>query len=421
MAFINEKAININDLSLLGIGGLTSAAGIKITDQKALQDSTFMACVRVLSQSIGQLPLEVFRKVGEKNVKVTNEQKALTTVPNDRQTMQEMLELVMTHSCLDGNFYARVEKTRNGEITAIKPFNTPHSVSKVQETVGYGMKYLITFPDGTSEEVPRDKMLHIRGLAYNTYEGIDMLQIAKNALGLSIGATETASAFFKEGCNPGGFLETDDSLSEEAQQRLIKQFSNRNAGASNAYRINVLEKGMKYKANTISLKESQVVEMRNFSITEICRIMGVPPQMIGHNSGIVYNSVEEMNRFFYNSTLSSWLTKIENNVNLHLPDGYFVKFDIKKIINTDQKTNSEITERMFKTHLLTINEGRIRMGLEPIEGGDIMAIGTNNTILGNLGDLEKLQAAQQDRISGNNNTGGSDVGDNETESDTTTD
>jgi HK97 family phage portal protein len=408
MAFIdNKKSVELNDPSFLSYirgGGTATSSGINVNDKTALKDTTFIACVVVKAQTFGQLPLEIFRVDSEgKEVKINKGKmfNALTKKPNKRQTTQELLELGICHLSVAGNYYAHITKNARGEIIQIQPFNSAHSVS-VNEQMDNSVTYTVTFPNGNTRTYNSEDILHIRGIAYNTYKGLDMVDVASESLGLSTAEREHASTFYKNGSAPGGFLESKKTLTEGAQKRLIQQFEDRHLGTNKAHRLAVLEEGLTYKSAQVSLRESQLLESRKNSVEEICRIQGVPPQMIGYNTGISFNSVEEMNRFFYNSTLGALVTKFENALNLHLPEGYRVRFDTSKFTRADASTTAEIVDKMFKSSMITINEGRERLGLPPVDGGDVFAVDTNNHTLGSIEDVQKIKPEQEPKQENNN-------------------
>lgn len=399
MAFANnsKKSVGLNDPGFLSYirGGTQTSSGVTVNDSVALGNSTFFAALRVKCSALGQLPLELFKTVNGKEEKITSGVmfEALTKKPNKRQTTQELVELGVTHMDLSGNYFAHITKNARGEIVQILPFNTANSVT-VNELPDNSVNYTVTFPNGLSKTYPSKDILHIRGVSYNTYRGLDMVDVAGESLGLAVAAQEHASTFYKNGSAPGGFLQVQKTLSAPAQQRLIQQFENRHLGSANAHRLAVLEEGMEYKSTQVSLRDSQLLESRKQSVEEICRILGVPPQMIGAESKVAFSSVEEMNRHFYNITLGSLVTKFENAINSHLPTGYSVRFDVTKFKRADSSTTAEVVDKMFKSSMMTINEGRAMLGLAPIEGGDVMAIDTNNHTIGSLQDIDKIQAQQ---------------------------
>ena len=51
-------------------------------------------------------------------------------------------------------------------------------------------------------------------------------------------------------------------------------------GAANAHRVAVLEEGMAYKPISLPPEDSQFLETKQFSVTEICRIFRVPPHLV---------------------------------------------------------------------------------------------------------------------------------------------
>lgn len=409
MAFLGKKAVDLNSYGFTSLinGGSTSMSGIVVNDSVALSDSTFFACVKVKAQTIGQLPVELFKvnkdgtetKVVDSTGANNKMLRALTLKPNKRQTIQEFIELGVAHMDTSGNYYARIFKNQRDEIISILPFNSADSVM-VNELPNNDLSYTVMYPNGQSEVCSSDEILHIRGLAYNTYKGLDVTNAAADSIGLSVAATKHASNFYKNGSTPGGYLQAKKGLTEDAANRLIKQFENRHASVDNAHKTMVLEEGMEYKKLDISLKEAQLLETRRNSVEEICRILGVPPQMIGYNIGTTFTNVEEMNRFFYNSTLGALITKFENGINSHMPSGYKIRFDVSKFTKADTKTTIELVDKMFKSSMLTIDEGRAKLGLSPLpENGDLMAIGTNNTVIGKISDVGKNNTEKPEQVS----------------------
>ena len=420
MAFINKKAFDLNDpsfLSYIGAGNSTSS-GVNITDKIALSDSTFFSCVRVKGQAMGQLPIKLYKVVDGKQVEVKDgmTHDTICVSPNKKQTLQEMIEQSITHLDTAGNFYAHVTKTPRGEIKQILPFDSAKSVTEI-ENADNTISYSLTFTNGKTKIYKKEEVLHIRNIAYNTYKGISTVSVAAEALGLSVAASKHAATFYKNGSKPGGFLVSSKKLHKDVQDRLVMQFENRHLGAENAHKLAVLEDGIDYKTVQVSLRESQLLETRKNSVEEICRILGVPPQMIGHNSGLSFSNIEEMNRSFYNTTLGSLITKYENALNMLLPRGYIVKFDVSKFTRADNKTTAEVVDKLFKSSMITINEGRERLGLAPVEGGDVYAIDTNNHTLGRIENIEEIQKLQQEQnttvVNNNNNNNDVEEGDEE--------
>jgi Trp operon repressor len=81
-----------------------------------------------------------------------------------------------------------------------------------------------------------------------------------------------------------------------------------------AHKAPILENDIKYKQIGISLKDSQLLETRLFSIHEICRWFGVPPHLVGDLSRATFSNIEQLALEFVKLTLSAWLTRWEQEL-----------------------------------------------------------------------------------------------------------
>jgi HK97 family phage portal protein len=100
--------------------------------------SAVFACVRLLAETLGSLPIRIYRRdqsdPRSKTVAWDHELwECLHDRPNRWQTSMEWRETGMTHLCLRGNFYNRI--TRRGGEWSLEPLN-PDRVSVDQLSDG---------------------------------------------------------------------------------------------------------------------------------------------------------------------------------------------------------------------------------------------------------------------------------------------
>ncbi|MCZ8626732.1 phage major capsid protein [Escherichia albertii] len=88
--------------------------GKQISSQRAMRLTAVFSCVRVLAESVGMLPCNLYHLNGSLKQRATGERlhKLISTHPNGYMTPQEFWELVVTCLCLRGNFYAYIELKR---------------------------------------------------------------------------------------------------------------------------------------------------------------------------------------------------------------------------------------------------------------------------------------------------------------------
>ena len=121
--------------------------GKRVSSQRAMRLTAVFGCVRVLAESIGMLPCNIFKTAGKGKEKATGErlQKLVSLKPNGYMTPQEFWELIVVCLCLRGNFYAYKVKAL-GEVVELLPLD-PGSVQPKLNS-NWEPVYQVTFPDG---------------------------------------------------------------------------------------------------------------------------------------------------------------------------------------------------------------------------------------------------------------------------------
>jgi HK97 family phage portal protein len=86
--------------------------------------------------------------------------------------------------------------------------------------------------------------------------------------------------FFKNGASIGSMLSTDQSMSPENKELLIRKWKQQFQGVANGHSVAVLDNGLKYTSVPNSKREMDFVESRRFTRDEIFSIFKVPPAVI---------------------------------------------------------------------------------------------------------------------------------------------
>ena len=101
-------------------------------------------------------------------------------------------------------------------------------------------------------------------------------------------------------------------------------------------------------------------------------------------------------------TLNPLCVKYESAINLILPDNLEIKLDRKGFVQGDRTSLVESTSGEFKMGSISINEMREDLDRDPVEGGDVHAIDTNNLTFGTLEDIPSFQEAAREQEVANN-------------------
>jgi HK97 family phage portal protein len=163
-------------------------------------------------------------------------------------------------------------------------------------------------------------------------------------------------------------LETDSELTEDQVLLTQKSWISSHGGRR---RPAVLSGGFKWKPITITPEESQFLETRRMQVSEIARLFGIPPHMIGdvEKSTSWGTGIEQQSIGFVTYTLRPWLTRIESALSRQLPGQQFVRFNVDGLLRGDTKSRYESYRMGIDGGWLNPDEVRALEDRPPIPDG----------------------------------------------------
>jgi HK97 family phage portal protein len=371
------------------LGAGSAKSGVSVTTSTALQITAVLACIRVLGEGVGSLPLIVYRrrKSGGKDRATDHRNYELL---HDRPTPElpslVWREILMAHLGLRGNAYVEKELDGAGRPIALWPISPDRvSVERIR-----GVKVFNVDVNGQKKPLTAETIMHIPGLGYDGLVGYNPIAIARDALGLAIAAQDHGSYYFQNSAEPSGALEHPGKLSKEAAAKLKASWNAAHSGDKRNGTA-VLEEGMKWQQLGVSNRDSQFLETRKFSVAEIARIYRVPPHMIGDLERATFSNIEQQSTDFVVNTLRPWLVRWEQVLNWELFSPaerreYFCEFNVDGLLRGDSAARGEFYTKMIGTGVVTINEAREKENLNPVEGGDKHFVPLNMTTLDKAGE-----------------------------------
>lgn len=294
-----------------GGGGALTEAGVTITPEKALKNTTVFRCVSLISFAIGMLPLHLRNKATKAKAEDHAAFRVLHRKPNAWQTAFEFRSLMQQRALIHGNAYARILR-RGHRVLQLVPFDPART--KVEQLPDWSLRYRYQRPEGGETVLPAKDVFHLRfGLSENGIEGISLVAKAAEAIGLAI-QTETAAArLFRNGVIAGGILSMKKRLSPEAYDRLKASLEDRR-GAGNAHRDMILEEDMDYKDGAQSGRDNQHLETRKHQIEDVARPFGVPRPLLAVDDTSWGSGVDVLGQMFVRYGLNPWFTAWEQAI-----------------------------------------------------------------------------------------------------------
>lgn len=364
----------LDQLSGLFSGG-QSFAGISVNRSNALEVATVFACIRVISEDTAHLKVNVV-EVADDGTRTPQAKhrvaRLLNRRPNSEQTAMEFRETLVMHAVLTGNAFAFKNRNQRGEVVELIPL-MPDQVSIVQKP-DFETRYDVSdMNGGILGNYGEDEILHLRGPAWSTYRGLDIVNVARNAIGLSIAVERSQSKLHENGGRPSGVLSTEQKVSDDTIRKLREGFK-KQFGAANAHGTAVLDAGFKFSAMQMSSVDAQGLETRRLQIEEVCRVLRVFPQMIGHtDKTATHASAESFFAAHVRTTLLPWTKRLEKVYDKHLLNNapnLETSHDTRPLTRASTADREKYYRSMVETGIMTRNEVRAEEGLPPITGLD---------------------------------------------------
>mgnify|MGYP003630332553 FL=1 len=372
-----KRAFTFDPNSMLTGGG----SGIPVNNDTALTFSAVWAAIRILSESVAQLPISLIEreengdKINRTNHPLYN---LLHNKPNEYITYFSFIQKIMVDLCLNGNSYVKIERNGAGRPVALYPIDFDNI--EIRE---YEDKYYY-FNSETGEAIEYEEMLHFKTMSQDGMIGLSPIDTCANSISWGLGLEAYGNSYFSNGAKVSGVLETDRALSTEAVDRLRNSFDNNYSKIGDSNKTLILEEGLKFNSISMSNEASQFLASRQFSIEEVCRIFNVPPHMLADLSKSSFSNIQEQSREFVQYSLQPYLSMIEQEMTNKLfkkneTGKLFVEFNVNALLRGNPKDRAEYYRTMLNIGAISINEIRQKENMNRVEEGDSLFMQLNMT------------------------------------------
>ena len=359
----------------------------EITIENAYElNSVVYRCVNELSSSASIIPIKYIQGEVEKN----NDILKILERPSPTMSQREFFKSLYSYLCVYGEAYCQKIMLGNKvkELYLLDP--------RKMETVGRNVipdyfKYTkdngveITFPvdkiTGESE-IKRFKLWHPKGheRALSPLNPI-IAEVQEHSL-----ITHHNKNIIENGGRQTGALIIDGgddglSLSDEQRSTLKEQIRSVFTGIKNAGKAILLEGPFKWVEMGVNPKDMDFMNCKNVSAREIASAYGIPPQIIGIPDSQTYNNYKEARLALYEDTIVPMTNNVIGDLNEWLlrDDAGYIFYDFNEIPAIAEKKIAlrEQTMKEIAGGLITRNEGRKSLDLDPVEGGDEILVAGN--------------------------------------------
>lgn len=370
----------------LGLSNLTNKFTIP-----SINLSAVFAAIEIISNSVAELPINVKTREDDE-IGLIKVHPIYDVLNNSLLTKFMLMKMLIVDMLLYGNGIAYIDRDIDGTPKSIIycPYGT-YNIRYNDKT--RSLYYTITsIRKGQIEPID---VIHLIKNSKNGVEGIGILNYASSTLELAKATEKAAQDYFSSGCHLAGILSTTAARLTKEQREAIRDAWNQAHGTKGTG-MAILENGMTYSPVAANSKESQLLETRLFNLNDIARFFSISPVLLGDLSHSSYSTIEASLLEFVTHTLFPYITLIENEFTRKLikpsEKNLYIDLDENYIVKSDKQSQANYLSTLVSKGIMTINEARHQLGLNPIEGADDLIIpftNINDNKINNAEDANK--------------------------------
>ncbi len=382
------KALTTNNTKNDQLAALVNFLGLQDTERSELSEATYFACLKVLSETLGKLPLKLLQHNENNGVKACREHplyKVLNERPNKYMTATTFWSTVEYNRNHYGNAYVLIKTTKNKNEVKTSLWILP---SEDVEIWYDDAKKLSDIPDiyyiyTCSAGVYRfgsEEILHFK--TSSSFDGVTGMSVRDKLRSTITGnnkAQELVNQMYDNGFTAKAVVQYTSSLNDDNAKEFVKgieKFATGKYSDEDIKNIIPIPLGATLTPLNIKLADNQFIDVKKYSALQIASAFGIKPYQIGDYEKSSYSSAEAQQLSFYIDTMLYIIKQYEEEISYKLlteeeeKTGLHFKFNVAVILRADQSTQIETLSKGVSNFIYTPNEARAFLDLEAKEGGD---------------------------------------------------
>lgn len=359
--------------------------------------SAAYACITRIAHDVAKLRIKLVEKQPDgtsPEIERNSPFLAVLRKPNAYQTRIQFIEQWLLMKLLHGNTYVVKERDMRGIVTAMHILDSRrvHPLVTVDGSVYYQLSSDSLAGELTGRAAPAMEIIHDRGpTLWHPLCGVPPLYAFAASATQGNRIQANSARFFENMSRPSGVLTAPGVIDEPTALRLKNDWE-MNYSGGNIGRLAVLGSGLKYDPMTIPAQTAQLIEQLRWTVEDVARACGMPLYKIGAGPIPTSNNVEALQQQYYDDCLQILIESIEACLDdgLQLPAGMSTEMDLDGLLRMDSATRITMLAEAVQGGLMKPNEGRLKLNLPPVEGGDQVYLQQQNFSLEALAKRDAL-------------------------------
>lgn len=360
--------------------------------EEALVVSSVYSAVEILTNSLAMMSVQYLKHDRRGGNYVVDDGKfggrklnyLLQVQPNGRQNAMAFWREVWQNVVLKGNALLWIERDSSGEELSLECARKCASVNfdrdkNVYEIVDCGI--------GVYKKLEAKDVIHIK----NTYTdetglwGVPTIKYAARALSV----TATADSQTLDTTSKGGRMKFILMHGQKANLGVGRYSLKENRKLADKLNSDIYSQDVSFlnsdgelKQISLSAADQQLLQVREFGVSEVARFFGVPKSLLMDDSNSSYKTPSAANTAFLNRTLAPRIRELELELNAKLLgiDGFGahrIHVCEKDIFKMDLESLAAWNKSRLETGLASVNELRKEANMPVVVNGDDVMVSTN--------------------------------------------
>lgn len=405
-----KMVFNKSDREWVELNNLYKFLGINPEeDERVLSETTYFACMKVLSEAIGKLPLKLLMYNDKNGVETARKHpyfNILHSRPNPYMTASTFWSTVEYNRNHYGNAYVWIQGAGKDMRLWILPSNDVE--------VWYDdAKILADNPDiyyryssgGKNYQFGSEEILHFK--SSNSLDGIVGVSVQdqlKLTIGGAVKSQKMLNRMYESGFTAKAVLQYTGNLNDENVKSFVKgieKYAKGGLSDEDIKNIIPIPIGSQLTPLNVKLADNQFIEVKQYTALQIASAFGIKPYQIGDYTKSSYASAEAQQLSFYVDTLLYIIKQYEEELSYKLlssdevANGYHFKFNVAVILRADLQTQINTLSTAVSNFIYTPNEARAKLDLEAKPGGDKL-LGNGASIPVELAGTQYIKETPED-------------------------
>ena len=370
----NEEKINPSQFLIGREEGLNITSREVVTNYRDAYEKLEVVnrAVNLVVDDVAEIPVDIGGKINGmspvyKNVRRATVMRLLNIEPNPFQDINTFKRNLITDLLIDGNIFIYYD----GANSALYHLPAENVEIETDEKT-YVKKYTY---DGVVDYAP-EEIIHVKENSFNSiYRGVPRLKPAYRTMLLLISMRNFQDNFFKNGAVPGLVLKSPNTLSEKIKERMLAAWRARYNPSTGGRRPLILDGGLEIDNLTeVNFKDLDFQAAIEANERIILQAIGVPPLLLdsGNNANIRPN-----HRLYYLETVLPIVRKV--NFAFERFFGFDLVEDMSGVpaMQPELKDQAAYYSTLVNTGIISPNEAREHLRMEPLEGHDDLRVPAN--------------------------------------------